>query len=84
MKRRQFLKTIPAIAVVPYVAQEILKAAVEDAQAVDPPMTATEVNDLNAVFIQQYDRNLRDMFARDAGIVMSRKLDNQIVAALNA
>ena len=75
MKRRQFLKTVPAIAAVPVVAQEILKAAVED----DLPMTATD-NGINAAFIRQYDQTVRDLFARDAGIAWQRKVDSQILA----
>ncbi len=70
MKRRQFIKTIPAIAVVPVVVVSTvrgdtlseMKAVVADAQGriADPPRT-----DLTAEFVQQYERQLRDVLARN-------------------
>ena len=71
MKRRQFIKTIPAIAVVPVVVVSTveafrvdtlseMKAVVEDAQdrSVNPP-------NLTAEFVQKYERQLRKQLARN-------------------
>ncbi len=70
MKRRQFIKTIPAIAVVPVVVVSTvrgdtlseMKAIVEDARSVNPPR-------LTAEFVKQYNRQVLKQLYRKSSLL---------------